>query len=101
MESDGVLEMYHTLYKCIMCNIIHSLEMGIALHMQRSTKADPTVQGYIQKEERVNHVTKQMGSKFRRLRKECKGKKPQDGNEVGGKRRLTNVGIDATKIFYG
>ena len=41
-----------------------------------------------------------MGSNFRRLIKECKGKKLEDSKGVGGKRRLTNGRIDATQNFY-
>ena len=56
---------------------------------------------FIQKEEYVNHVTKQMSGNLRRLVKEFKGKKLEDGKDIGRKARLTNVRIDAMQNFYG
>ena len=41
-----------------------------------------------------------MGINLRRLIKEYKGKKPEDGKGLSGKRRLTISLIDAIQRFY-
>lgn len=56
---------------------------------------------FIQNDESVNNVRKQMGSNFSRLIKECTGKKLRDGKGVDGKWRLMNARIDTIQFLYG
>lgn len=55
----------------------------------------------IQKLECIGHMQKRMGTRLRTL-KRLKGKtKLADNKPIGGKGRLTDVGIDKIQIFYG
>lgn len=54
---------------------------------------------FIRKEDYVNHVTNEQ--QLRRLVKEYKGKRLEDGKGTRGKGRLTNERIEARQIFYG
>ena len=56
---------------------------------------------FVRKKECVNYVTKRMGTNLRRLVKEYKGKKLEDGKSLSGKGRLTNARRDAIQNFYG
>ena len=49
----------------------------------------------------VKHVTKRMGTNLRKLVKDLKGKKLEDGKGISGKGRLTIARIDAIQNFYG
>ena len=54
---------------------------------------------FIQKEECVNHATKRISNNLRRFVNEYKGKKLEDGKEIGGKRTLTNARSTLQKTF--
>ena len=56
---------------------------------------------FIRNGECVNHVINQMGSNLRRLVKEYKEKKLEDGKGIRGKENLTNAKFDAIENFYG
>lgn len=55
----------------------------------------------ISKLECVGHIQKRLGTRLRRLKKEKKGVKLNDGMTLGGKGRLTDVEIDQLQRYYG
>lgn len=55
----------------------------------------------IEKLECVGHVQKRLGSRLRKLKKEMKGKRLEDGKVIGGAGRLTDSEIDKLQTYYG
>lgn len=81
--------------------LIHSLQQWQYCISSTSSWQKHTLQssGFIceKKTERVSHVTRQMGSNFRRHLKEFKGKRLEG---FGGEGRLAVARIDAIQNFY-
>ena len=57
--------------------------------------------GQVVKEECVGHVQKRLGTALRKLKKDLKGTKLDDGKPIGGKGRLTDPVIDTLMNYYG
>ena len=55
----------------------------------------------VQKEECIGHVQKRLGTALRKLKKDLKGQKLDDGKPVGGAGRLTDGMIDTLQQYYG
>lgn len=71
----------------------NSFESIVALNPYGDTK--------IQKLECINHVSKRMGGRLRRLKMDFKKQKLDDGKSLGGKNRLTDKKIDQIQSYYG
>ena len=102
MESDGIIEMYRRSINnyCIRYNpFIGDGDSSAYSTIDRERPYDATV--FVRIEECVNHVTKRMETNLRRMVKEYKGKKLEDGKTLSGKGHLTNARIDVIQNFYG
>ena len=65
-------------------------------------EADPYGPNHpVQKEECIGHVQKRVGTGLRKLKKDLKGKKLDDGKPIGGAGRLSDHLIDMLQTYYG
>ena len=55
----------------------------------------------IKKLECVGHIQKRLGTRLRKLRKDYKGKRLNDGKILSGKGRLTDVAINTLQNYFG
>ncbi len=55
----------------------------------------------VEKEECIGHIQKRMGTALRKLVKDMRGKRLEDGKNVGGKGRLTDVKVNQLQRYYG
>ena len=55
----------------------------------------------VQKEECVGHVQKRVGNNLRKLKKDYRGQKLEDGLGLGGQGRLTDRLVDKLQAYYG
>ena len=55
----------------------------------------------VEKEECIGHIQKRMGTALRKLIKDLRGKKLEDGKPVGGRGRLTDVKVNQFQRYYG
>ena len=102
MESDGIIEICRRSINSY--SIRHNPYIGESGSNAYSTIDRERPYGatvFVRKKECVNYVTKRMGTNLRRLVKEYKGKKLEDGKSLSGKGRLTNARRDAIQNFYG
>ena len=96
MESDGVIEMYQRSinnYSIRYNPFVGDGDSSDYSPIEREHPYGATV--FVRKEECVNHVTKRMRTNLRRLVKEYKRQKLEDGKSLSGIGRLTNSRIDA------
>ena len=101
MEADCVEEMYQRSvqrYNIHYNPFIGDGDSSAYSTIDRERPYDPTV--FIKKEECINHVTKRIDTNLRRLIKEYKGKKHEDGKGLSGEGKLTISCIDAIHRFY-
>ena len=101
-QSDGVIEMYRRSinnYSIRYNPFIGDCDSSAYSTIDRESPYDATV--FVRIEECVNHVTKRMETNLRRMVKEYKGKKLEDGKTLSRKGRLTSARIDAIQNFYG
>lgn len=55
----------------------------------------------IVKLECIGHIQKRVGGRLRRLVKDYKGRKLDDGKSIGGRGRLSQKEIDSLQVYYG
>ena len=102
MESDGVIEIYRRSINNY--SIRHNpfnddSDSNAYSTIDRERPYGATV--FVRKEECVNMYPNAWELTLRRLVKEYKGKKLEDGKSLSGKGRLTNARRDAIQNFYG
>jgi len=93
MEVDAVIEIFErfeTLHGLKYANYIGDCDSKTFKDIM---DRDPYEDFEVQKQECIDHVQKQMGTRLRNLKKKMKG--------LGGKRKLTTKLIDKLTIYYG
>ncbi|XP_057313669.1 uncharacterized protein LOC130654985 [Hydractinia symbiolongicarpus] len=102
MECDGILDLYKRSIEKHNIRYNPYIGDGDSSAFSNVDKERPyCATCFVAKEECVNHVTKRMGTNLRKLVKDMKGKKLDDGKGIGGKGCLTLARIDVMQNFYG
>lgn len=102
MEVTGAVEIFKRSEQTRSVRYVKYLGDGDSKGFKKVVEEEPYGKGVtITKLECVGHVQKRMGAKLRRLRKEMKGEKLEDGKGLSGRGRLTDSEIDNLQLYYG
>ncbi|XP_032242112.1 uncharacterized protein LOC116620586 [Nematostella vectensis] len=101
MESAGAVDMWN---RSVTTNKLQYTEFvgdGDCSSFKDVSNSRPYGAVNITKVECVGHIQKRMGGRLRRLKRDKKGQKLNDGKTIGGRNRLTDNLIDTFQRYYG
>lgn len=101
MEASGAVTIFNRSLEKYGVRYDKYLGDGDSKGFKKVVESKPYGDMEIEKLECIGHVQKRMGSQLRRLRKEYKGKKLEDGRLISGHGRLTEKEIDNIQTYYG
>lgn len=100
MEVAGIKEIFAHSIEKYNVRYINYLGDGDSKAYNAVVACKPYGEIPINKFECVNHIQKRMGARLRKLKKELKGKKLDDGLSISGRNRLTDSIIDELQTYY-
>ncbi|XP_046680753.1 uncharacterized protein LOC124367720 [Homalodisca vitripennis] len=101
MEGAGIRQIFLRSEEKYKVRYVSYLGDGDSSSFESIVALKPYGNTEIKKLECINHVSKRMGARLRRLKQDLKKQKLDDGKSLGGKNRLTDKKIDQIQSYYG
>ena len=100
MESAAVVKMFNRSEPLYGVRYVNYLGDGDSQSFKSVVHSKP-YDCDIVKLECIGHIQKRVGGRLRRLVKDYKGRKLDDGKSIGGRGRLSQKEIDSLQVYYG